>query len=241
VVADLDLFGVHPQVRIRPLERPRAECIDLLIKRPAQRRDAVLGHPLDAELLHQPVDLPGRDAVDVRLEHDRDDRLLRAPPRLKKAREIAAMALARDQQLDLADPGLPLPGPIPVAVREPVIRRHLAELGTDLRRDLRLHQLPGDQNDRLPHEILKPPITNLRDDIGSRHPLTLGHRGVSFSSDSVVEPTSISATVVGTTQAPVTPLLPTRPSRAQWRGRLRLRGALEDSPLSPLKPARRCG
>jgi hypothetical protein len=92
---------------------------------------------------------------------------------------------------------------------EPRLRRHLAQLGTDLSADLGLHQLPGDQLDRLPHEILKPAIANLRDDIGDRHALTFGHRGVSFSSDSVVEPTSMSATVVGTTQAPVTPQQPT--------------------------------
>jgi hypothetical protein len=57
---------------------------------------------------------------------------------------------------------------------------------------------PGRQHDRLAHEILKPPIANLRD-IGSRHPLTLDHRGVSFPSDFVVKPTSLSTTVVRTT------------------------------------------
>jgi hypothetical protein len=66
-------------------------------------------------------------------------------------------------------------------MRDPRLRRDLAKLGADLRRDLRLHQLPGDQHDRLPDEILKPAIANLRDDFGSRHPLTFGHRGASFS------------------------------------------------------------
>ena len=88
VVADLDVLGVQPQVRVGALQRPLAEQLDLLIQRPAQRRDAVLGHPLDPQLLHQPVDLPGRDAVDVRLQHDRDDRLLRAPARLQERREV---------------------------------------------------------------------------------------------------------------------------------------------------------
>ena|SRR6266511_3381864 len=53
----------------------------VLVECPAERRDTVLAHPLDPELLHQPVDLPRRDAVDVRLQDDRDDSLLGAPGR----------------------------------------------------------------------------------------------------------------------------------------------------------------
>ena len=60
MVADLDVLGVEPQVRVGALQRPAAEQFDLLIQAAAQRRDAVLGHPLDPQLLHQPVDLPGR-------------------------------------------------------------------------------------------------------------------------------------------------------------------------------------
>jgi hypothetical protein len=130
-------------------------------------------------LLDQPVDLPGAHTVDIRLQHDGDDRLLRTPPGLQEAREVAAVALARDQQLDLTDPGLPRSGSVSVAVREPGLRRDLAELSTHLGRDLRLHQLPRHEDDRLAHDILKPPIPHLRNDIGNRHPLTFGHRGVS--------------------------------------------------------------
>jgi hypothetical protein len=54
---------------------------------------------VDPELLDQPVDLPGPDAVDIRVQHDRDDRLLRTPPRLQEAREVRrARALLGDQQ-----------------------------------------------------------------------------------------------------------------------------------------------
>jgi hypothetical protein len=59
------------------------------------------------------------------------------------------------------------------------IGRDLAELRPDLRGDLRVHHLAGDQRDRLAHEILKPTIHRLGDDIGNRHALTFGHRGVS--------------------------------------------------------------
>src|SRR5439155_14907079 len=99
------------------------------------------------------------------------------------------LALLRDQQIDLADPRLPPPRPVPVAMRQPPLGRDLAELRANLGADLRLHQLPGDQRDRLPDEILQPTIAHLRNDIGNRHALTIGHRGVSFTS-TAVQPTS---------------------------------------------------
>ena len=74
-------------------------------------------------------------------------------------------------------------------MRQPPLGRDLAELRANLGADLRLHQLPGDQRDRLPDEILQPTIAHLRNDIGNRHALTIGHRGVSFTS-TAVQPTS---------------------------------------------------
>ena len=68
-------------------------------------------------------------------------------------------------------------------MRRPRLGRDLAELGTDLRADLALHQLARDQHDRFAHEVLKAAVAHLRDDISNRrHALTFGHRGVSFSS-----------------------------------------------------------
>ena len=104
-------------------------------------------------------------------------------------------------------------------MRQPHIRSDLPELGTDLSRDLSLHQLPRDQSDRLAHEILRPTITHLRNDIGNRHPSTIGHRGVSNRL------TARTADEFGATvadplnRAPtyptlVTPLLPKRPPRS---------------------------
>ena len=190
MVTNLDLLGIKPQIWVGALQRPLPERLDLLIQRPAQRAHPVLGHPVDPQLLHEPVDLPGRDAVHVRLQHDRDDRLLRTPPRLQKAREIRrAPTLLRDQQHDLTDPGLPRPRAIPVAMRRPDVGRDLTELRADLRRDLALHQLAGDQRHRLTHEILKPTVAHLRDDIANRHALTFGHRGVLLHVD-CEQPTS---------------------------------------------------
>src|SRR5271170_1135933 len=175
--ADLQVLGVQPQIRIAAFERALPEHSDLLIEGPAESRDAVLGHPGDPQLLDQAIDLPGRDPVHIRLEHDGDDRLLTAAPRFKEAREIRrALALAGNQQLDLPDPRLPGPWAIAVAVRDS-LRAHLATLRADLDGDLRLHQLTGDQCDRLTNEITVLTAHHLGDDIGSGHPVLYGHRG----------------------------------------------------------------
>src|SRR5438105_3020700 len=102
------------------------------IPRPAQRRDTVLGHAGDAQLLDQAVDLARGDAVDIGLEHDRHDRLLASPAGFEEAREVGrALALSGDQQLDLSDPRLPRPRAIAVAVRD-ALGAHLVKLGADL-------------------------------------------------------------------------------------------------------------
>jgi len=181
VIADLDLFGVQPQVRVGALQRSLPERLDPLVESSAHDADAVLGHPVDPQLLDQPVDLPGRDPVHIGLEHDRHDRLLRAPARLQEQREVRrTRPLLGDQQLELADPGLPRPRAIPIAMRAPNLRRHLTQPSTNLSRDLALHQLASDQHDRFANEILKPTIHRLGDDIGNGHALTIGHRGVSI-------------------------------------------------------------
>jgi hypothetical protein len=53
---------------------------------------------------------------------------------------------------------------------------------TDLGAERRLRDLSGDQRHRLPNEILKPVVADLRDNIGNRHALTTAHRGVSSTS-----------------------------------------------------------
>jgi predicted ferric reductase len=63
-------------------ERLSLDIVHVLIEPAAQARDRVLRHPGEPERLHQPVDLPRRDPVDVRLLHDRDKCLLGQPPRL---------------------------------------------------------------------------------------------------------------------------------------------------------------
>jgi len=72
--AHLDLLGVKPQIGVGALQRALAEDGDVLIERPAQRRDTVPGHAGDAQLLDQAVDLARGDAVDIGLLHDRHER-----------------------------------------------------------------------------------------------------------------------------------------------------------------------
>jgi hypothetical protein len=84
VVAHLDLLGVEPEIGVVALERALPEGLDLLVELAAERRDAVLRHPLDPELLDEAIDLARRDPVHISLEHDRHDRLLRAPAGLEE-------------------------------------------------------------------------------------------------------------------------------------------------------------
>jgi hypothetical protein len=87
-------------------------------------------------------------------------------------------------------------------MRDPRLRTNLAELGANLARDLRLHDLARDQRDRLAHEVLQPTVHRLGDDISNRHALPFGHRGVSFTSTAGTADEH-DATVVGTTQTPL--------------------------------------
>ena len=79
----LDL-GVQPQVGVGALEWPLAEHLDLGVQPAAQPGDLALAQMVQAHLLHQPVDLAGRDPVDVGLLHHRDQGLLGPPARLEK-------------------------------------------------------------------------------------------------------------------------------------------------------------
>ena len=106
-VAHLLLLGVQPQIRVGALQRPLPERRHLLVQAPAQPADLVLAHP-HPELLDHAVDLARGDAVDIGLLDDRDQRLLGAPARLQKAREVRrARTQLRDRQLELADARVP--------------------------------------------------------------------------------------------------------------------------------------
>src|SRR5262245_32898834 len=116
-VSDFLDLGVQPEVGVAALERPVAERLHLLVQTGADPRDLRLRDP-QTERLDYLVDLPGRNAGDIRLLHDRDQRLLRALPRLEEAREVRAPADLRDRQLELARTRRPRPAAVTVAVRQ---------------------------------------------------------------------------------------------------------------------------
>src|SRR5215211_5269868 len=105
------------------------------------------------ELGNQPVDLAGGDAVDVALLDDRDQRLLGPPAGLQERGEVAARAQLGDGQLELANAGVPGPGPVAVALGGAPVRRTLAELGADQGGDLGVHQLGDQPRDALAQHI----------------------------------------------------------------------------------------
>ena len=172
-------LGVQPQIRIGALQGPLTEHPDLLVQPTAQPRHLILAQLVQAHLLHQPVDLAGGHPVDIRLLDHRDQRLLGAPTRLKKRREVAALAQPGDGQLDAADPGVPLAGPVAVAVGHPV-GRALTQLGPDLSADVGLHELGGHPGHRLAQHVSVLARQQLVGKLGSGHPGPLGHRGVSL-------------------------------------------------------------
>jgi hypothetical protein len=174
-LADPLHLGVQPQVGIGALQRPLAEDPDLLIQAPAQPGDLVLAQVVQAQLLHQPVDLTGRNPVHVRLLDDRDQCLLGTPARLQEAREVRAGPKPGDGQLDAAHPGIPVAGPVAVAVRGP-LQAALAELGADLGADLGLHQLACHPGHALAQHIGVLVLEELVGKLGSGHPGPLGHR-----------------------------------------------------------------
>src|SRR6266511_4771676 len=174
-IADLLHLRVQPQVRVTALQRPRPERFDLLVEASADAGDLRARDP-QPQRLDQLIDLPRRHAADVRLLDHRYQRLLGSPARLQERGEVAAAADLRDRQLELAGARVPAPGPVAVAVRQAFLAPRAA-LGTDQLGDLRLHQLLHNPTQRLAQEVDALLLEQVTDDLLSRHPLRLGHRG----------------------------------------------------------------
>ncbi len=174
-VADLLDLGIEEQVRIGALQRTRPERLHVLIERLTDAADLALGNP-QPEALDQLVDAARGDPAHIGLLDDRQQRLLGPPARLQEAREVAAAAQLGDLQLDRPRPRLPLPRPITVAMRHPIIRTPLTELGADQLGHLALHQLAADRLHRRSDHIAMLAHHHLLDDLLDRHPVGTGHR-----------------------------------------------------------------
>jgi hypothetical protein len=98
-------------------------------------RDTSDFDPIQAERLHQLIDFPRRDAMHVGFLHHREERVLRPPAGLEERRKVRARSDLRDRQLDRADPRVPRPHPVAVAVAG-ALRRPLMPVGADQAGDL---------------------------------------------------------------------------------------------------------
>ncbi len=179
--ADLLDLGVGEQIRIAALKRTLAERLDLLIEQPRDPAHLALADP-QPQALDELIDPTRRDATHIGLPNHRHQRLLRALARLQQRREVAAPPQLRDLQLDLTGPGVPPPGPIPIAMRRPVIGP-LAELGADQLADLSLHHLSRDRLHRLADHVRILIAQHTPDDLLDRHPVPTGHRRPPFTSN----------------------------------------------------------
>jgi hypothetical protein len=109
VLPDLLESGIQEEVWKLAVQTSRAEGVDLGVELLADTTDLVFGDALDAERLGQVVDRSCRDAVDVCLLDDREQRPLVPATWLEKAREVSALAELGDMQLQGADMGVRFP------------------------------------------------------------------------------------------------------------------------------------
>jgi hypothetical protein len=137
----LDLERVEGHVRVgAAVERPGAEVLHDLIEALRPPRDLALAHPLHAELLHQLLHPPRRDAGEVGVRDHRHERLLGPPPRLQQpVGEVAALAQLRDGELDRAYPRVPVALAVAVTAIDPLRRALPVRRAAELVR-LRTHQ-----------------------------------------------------------------------------------------------------
>jgi hypothetical protein len=176
--ADLEVRGVEPQVRERGVgERTGAEALDLGVEAGAHPADLAPADPIDPQRPDEVVHPAGADAGDVRLLDDREQRPLGPPPRLEEARQVRAVADARDGQLDRPDPGVPAPLAIAVAVGQATLRVTLALGHPGQLADLGLHDRLGQDPDALAQDVDVTAGARLAQRLEQGHAV-VGHRGV---------------------------------------------------------------
>jgi hypothetical protein len=168
---------VEPDVGIGALERPAAEGVCALVQALADAADRALGDPLDPELLHQPLDLAGADALHVGLHHHRQQGLLGSLARLEEARQVAgARAQLGDLELERPHAGVEASGAVAVAVGGPLLAA-LVVLAAGQAGHLQLHHLGQDQGDALAQEVGVLGLQHLAELGAHAETAGVGHRG----------------------------------------------------------------
>jgi len=169
VLPDLLEGGVQEQVRELAVEAPGAEGVDLGVELLADAADLVFGDALDAQRLGQVVDRPGRHAMDVGLLHHREQRPLMPAARLEQTRKVAARPQLGNVELDGADPSVPLPVSVAVAIGGPA-GCTLVRLGADQLGHLGLHQLLRQQPHAIAQEVRVRALLRLVEQVQQCHP-----------------------------------------------------------------------
>ena len=214
VVADLDLLGVEPQVRVGALKRPLAErsTCSSSARHIALTRSLVIPSipscSTSRSTLRVDTPLTYASSTTATIACSERRRGSRNDGKYERPRP-----LLRDQQLDLADPRLPRPRPIPVAMRQPRLGATSpspAPISAEISPSINSRATSATAS--LTKSSSRPSIA-LRDDIGNRHALTFGHRGVSIHVDCGnsrrVRRHGGRPSPRSTYPTPVTPLLPT--------------------------------
>lgn len=177
-LADLDIRGVEPQVRIALVgQRAVAERLDLGVERGADAADLAPAERGDAERVDEVLDPARADAQHVGLLDDRQEGPLGPPARFEQRREVRPVADPRDGQFERAHPGVPAPLAVAVPAGQPALRIAFAVRHPGEPCHLGFHHRLGQHPHTLAQEIDVAVGDRLAHRLEHGHPV-LGHRGV---------------------------------------------------------------
>ena len=111
--ADLLVESIDPDDRVLLLQRPGAKRFHLGVQFPVEFGDLGGRDVLDAHRLGQPLDFPGRDAIDERFLNNGDQGLFGSTSFRDEKRDVAAFSNLGDQKIDCSQAGIDSPDPSP--------------------------------------------------------------------------------------------------------------------------------
>jgi hypothetical protein len=106
---------------------------------------------------------------------DREECPLGPSPRFEQAREVRPVAELRDLQVDRADPGVPAPLAVAVALGQAALRDPFTVGRPDLGRHLGVHDQLGEHRESLTQEVEVAVTGSLAQQFEGGHPV-VGHR-----------------------------------------------------------------
>ena len=154
VLADFDRQRISPHKGVRAgIQRTLAKRADLGVEVRGHLTDLRPRQRLDSQLLGQTLPAPGRYPQQIGGGHHGDQGLLApAPMPQQPIREIGTLPQLGNRQLHRAHPGVPLPGPIPIASIDPLTTALAVTSTTDLI-SLRGHHRVSQRHDHLLQQI----------------------------------------------------------------------------------------